>query len=136
MKSIRHTSIGLFVLLVSCNTIDYIVHYYEYDVYNATTDTIYVEANYSRSFGRNIDSTFIICPQQKEDIYVIYPFPAEQESTPSKYIDSIKIFNSIGELLYKQSPIQDSLWQVVEQVHIDNPMDVGDIIKYQFTYSN
>ena len=136
MKSIRHTSIGLFVLLVSCNTIDYKEHYYEYDVYNATTDTIYVEANYSKSFGRNMDSTFVICPQQKADIYVIYPFSTEQESTPSKYIDSIKISNSIGELLYKQSPIQDSLWQVVEQVHIDNPMDVGDIIKYQFTYSN
>lgn len=124
------------ILFYSCSTIDYIVHYYEYDVYNSTTDTIYIEASYSLPLGRNTDSTFIIYPHQKEYIYVRFPSPTELEGAPSKYIDSIKISNSIGELIYKQCPIQDSLWQVVEKIHIDNPRDAGDIIKYQFTYSN
>lgn len=119
-------------LLSACREIDYIHPYYAYSVYNTTEDTVMLEVNYSKPNADLKDSVFMVYPKQTKEVCLVYPMYG-QESDPSIYMESLSIMNN-NTILYVQKPIQDSLWQVIEKINVDNPQNVGVIVKYQLTY--
>lgn len=126
MKKTLIVVIGLIgILLSGCITIDPPLEpCWVYQVRNTTADTLEVKVSFVNE--TQVDTTISIKPNYTSGLLrVVYLLDLDSiepgASLPSKQFTALYICSTAGDTLYRQQPINDSLWTVNREGELETP---------------
>lgn len=125
MKKTLIVAIGLIgILLSGCTTICWFEPFWAYEVRNSTADTLEVKVSFVDE--TQVDTTISIKPNYTGVLPGdINPRTMDSiepgASLPSKQFTALYICSTAGDTLYRQQPINDSLWTVNREGELETP---------------